>query len=84
MDMVKKVILSVVVLLLMVYGMGVVYELGMERKDQESFSPPGQLVDVNGHPMHIYCTGVDTPGKPVVILESGAGENLYNFMDLQS
>jgi len=83
-DMAKKVIISVIVLLLIVYAAGVVYESVMEGKDRELFTPPGQLVDVNGHLMHIYCTGADTPGNPVVILESGAGENLYNFWDLQS
>jgi pimeloyl-ACP methyl ester carboxylesterase len=82
-DAAKKVIISVIVLLLIVYSAGVVYESIMEEKDRESFSPPGQLVNVNEHLMHIYCTGVDNPGKPVVILESGAGENLYNYLDLQ-
>ncbi len=82
--MVKKVIFSAIVFVLIFYTVGVVYETVMERKDRNSFPPPGQLVDVNGHPMHIYCTGVDTPGNPVVILESGAGENLYNYLDLQS
>lgn len=82
--MVKKIILSVIVFLLFIYTTGVVYESVMESKDSKSFSPPGQLVDVNGHTMHIYCSGVDSPGNPVVILESGAGEYLYNFMGLQS
>lgn len=82
--MVKKVIISVIVLLLIVYSAGVVYESIMEEKDRKSFTTQGELLDVDGHLMHIYCTGVDNPGKPVVILESGAGENLYNFLDLQS
>ncbi len=82
--MAKKIMMSAVILVAIVYSAGVVYESIMEGKDRELFSPPGQLVDVNGHLMHIYCTGVDIPGNPVVILESGAGENLYNFLDLQS
>lgn len=82
--MVKKLVLLVIVLLAIIYGAGAVYESVMESRDREGFSPPGQLVDVDGHQMHIYCTGEDSPGKPVVILESGAGENLYNFLDLQS
>jgi len=49
--MAKKVIISVIVLLLIVYAAGVVYESVMEGKDRELFTPPGQLVDVNGHLM---------------------------------
>lgn len=82
--MAKKVLIWVVVALLSVYAAGVVYESVMEAKEREAFPAPGQLVDVNGHQMHIYCTGTFTPGNPVVILESGAGENLYNFLALQS
>lgn len=32
-------------------------------------SPPGKLVDVGGHRLHVNCTGA---GSPTVILESGA------------
>lgn len=32
------------------------------------YPPPGQLVDVGGYKMHIYCTG---QGSPTVILASG-------------
>ncbi len=33
------------------------------------YPPPGKLVDVGGHRLHVYCTGA---GSPTVILESGA------------
>jgi pimeloyl-ACP methyl ester carboxylesterase len=33
--------------------------------------PPGQLVDVNGYKMHLYCTG---EGSPTVILEAGLND----------
>lgn len=84
MNMAKKVWLSAAVLLLVVYAVGMVYESIMEAKDRALFPPLGQFVDVNGRRMHIYCTGAQTSGSPVVILESGAGENLYNFLDLQA
>ncbi len=32
--------------------------------------PPGRLVDVGGHRMHIYCRG---EGEPTIVLDSGAG-----------
>lgn len=82
--MAKKIVVSVIVFILIIFTVGSVYESIMEGKDRKSFEPPGQLVDVNGHPIHIYCSGVETPGNPVVILESGAGENLYNMLKIQS
>lgn len=36
----------------------------------DDFIPPGQLVDVGGHRMHIYCQG---EGEPTIIFDSGAG-----------
>ena len=37
--------------------------------DKRGYLPPGQMVNVDGHMMHIYCTGT---GSPTVILEAGA------------
>lgn len=34
--------------------------------------PPGKLYAVNGHAMHLYCTG---SGAPTLVLESGRGED---------
>jgi pimeloyl-ACP methyl ester carboxylesterase len=31
--------------------------------------PPGRLVDIGGHKLHLYCTGA---GAPTVVLEAGA------------
>jgi hypothetical protein len=30
--------------------------------------PPGRIISVDGHNIHLYCTGA---GKPTVILEQG-------------
>lgn len=38
--------------------------------DLRQHPPPGQLVDVGGYRLHIYCMG---QGSPTVILDSGAG-----------
>jgi pimeloyl-ACP methyl ester carboxylesterase len=40
------------------------------RKDLASVPPPGRLVDVGGHKLHLWCTGA---GAPPVILENGLG-----------
>ncbi|HUV89864.1 MAG TPA: alpha/beta hydrolase [Anaerolineae bacterium] len=35
------------------------------------YPPPGQMVDVGGYQLHIYCLG---SGSPTVVLEAGAGD----------
>lgn len=39
----------------------------------ESPPRPGQLVDVGGWRLHLYCTGEAKPSQPTVILEAGLG-----------
>ena len=52
-------------------AIGGAYEMVQERIDRGQYTMPGQLVDVGGHRLHIYCTG---SGNPTVILEGGFGE----------
>jgi pimeloyl-ACP methyl ester carboxylesterase len=40
------------------------------RRELAAHPPPGRLVDVGGHRLHMWCTGA---GAPVVILEAGLG-----------
>ena len=42
--------------------------------------PPGKLVDVNGHRMHLYCTG---QGEPTVLFEAGLGDFSLTFWLVQ-
>ena len=42
--------------------------------------PPGELFDVDGHAMHLYCTG---EGSPTVVLDTGLGDSSVNFHPLQ-
>jgi pimeloyl-ACP methyl ester carboxylesterase len=47
------------------------YETVRESIDGTAYPPPGQLVDVGGHWLHLNCTGT---GSPTVVLEPGLGE----------
>jgi pimeloyl-ACP methyl ester carboxylesterase len=49
---------------------GATYQWVATRKELASTPPPGQLVDVGGHRLHLWCTGA---GGPPVILEAGLG-----------
>jgi pimeloyl-ACP methyl ester carboxylesterase len=51
-----------------------VYQAIATEQDRRAFPPPGQLVNVGGHTLHIQCTGT---GSPTVVTESGfAGTSL--------
>ena len=49
---------------------GATYQWMSTRKELAETPPPGRLVDVGGHRLHIWCTG---SGEPTVILENGLG-----------
>ena len=50
---------------------GYIYEIIAEAADAKAYPPPGQLVDVGGHRLHINCTG---SGSPTVVIEAGLGD----------
>src|SRR5713101_1879359 len=49
---------------------GTAYQWLATRRDLASTPPPGRLVDVGGHRLHLWCTGA---GTPAVILDAGLG-----------
>jgi pimeloyl-ACP methyl ester carboxylesterase len=47
---------------------GAIYQTVATEFDKRAYPPPGQLVDVGGYRLHLYCVGT---GTPTAILESG-------------
>lgn len=58
-------------LLLGLMPIGYIYERIAEAADAKAYPPPGQLVDVGGHRLHINCTGT---GSPTVVIDAGLGD----------
>ena len=57
--------------LLVVAGVsGASYQALASGAHTRSYPPPGVLVDVGGHSLHLWCSG---SGSPTVVLESGLG-----------
>lgn len=48
---------------------GAVYQSVAASRDAERFPPPGELIDIGTHSLHLDCRG---RGSPMVLLESGA------------
>jgi pimeloyl-ACP methyl ester carboxylesterase len=65
-----KVFLAVIILLPL---SGALYQAVATALDKRSYLPPGQLVDVGGYRLHLYCTGDNGDGRPTVVLETGLG-----------
>jgi len=62
------IVLSGLVLLAAVCG--ALYDWIATRRALAAAPPPGRLVDIGGHRLHIWCTG---SGSPLVVLETGLG-----------
>lgn len=60
-----------VIVLLALASVGGGYQTIGEAADAQSNPMPGQLIDVGGHRLHLYCTG---SGSPTVVMEAGGGE----------
>lgn len=52
--------------------LGIGFQAAASQIDLRSYVPRGQMIDVDGHLMHLHCTG---EGSPTIILEAGA----YSF-----
>src|SRR5262249_28852565 len=48
---------------------GAVYQAIATQSDKRDYPPPGQLLDVGGYRLHLYCVG---QGSPTVIFEAAA------------
>lgn len=55
---------------------GAVYQTVASAADRRNHPPPGVLVDVGGHRLHLRCAG---SGSPTVVLESGLGGFSYDW-----
>lgn len=62
-------------------GLGAGYQALGSRFDQRRFPPPGRLIDVSGHKVHLYELG---SGSPTVILESGISASSLNWRRVQT
>jgi pimeloyl-ACP methyl ester carboxylesterase len=64
---IRRMLLVLVIALVALTATGAIYQAAATAIDRRIYSPPGQLVDVGGHQLHIHCIGA---GSPTVILES--------------
>jgi pimeloyl-ACP methyl ester carboxylesterase len=66
----KRTLIGLCCLVVVAALTGSAYQRIATRNDLAANPPPGRLVNVGGHKLHIWCTG---SGEPTVILENGLG-----------
>jgi len=64
-----RVALGFVILLMVLVASGVIYQAGSTARDEKTYKPMDQMVEVNGIQMRLNCQG---SGSPTVVLEAGA------------
>src|SRR5207245_5629287 len=65
-------LIGVLGLLVLLGLIGAVYESVAEAADARAYPPPGQMIDVGGHRLHINCVGT---GSPTVVIDAGWGDS---------
>jgi pimeloyl-ACP methyl ester carboxylesterase len=77
---VERIVLSVVVLLAAFVAGSSAYNTIALHLFWATNSPPGDFYSVNGHRMHIICTG---SGSPTIVLEAGLGNDSMTWGGVQ-
>ena len=71
---------ALLVLVVLTLLAGTAYQYLENRRDLRENPAPGQLVDVGGHRLHLWCIGA---GSPLVLLEAGGGGNVLEWSRVQ-
>lgn len=71
-----RLLVGLLVLLLIAAGAGAAWQAWAEGRDAQAFPPPGRLVDIGGHRLHLHCAG---SGTPTVWLEAGLGNETAHW-----
>lgn len=78
--LVRRTALGLIGLAMLLAASGALYNALDLRRLRKAYPPPGKVYAVNGHAMHLYCTGA---GSPTVVLESGHAESFLVWGKVQ-
>jgi pimeloyl-ACP methyl ester carboxylesterase len=76
----RKVALGLFSILLVVLLAGASYQFFSNRRDLRLHPPPGQMIDIGGYRLHLYCTG---QGLPTVVFDSGLSDDSITWYKVQ-
>lgn len=67
-----RIVVGLIVLVVLLGVAGFTWNELVTRHYQKAYPPPGKMYAVDGHAMHMYCTGT---GSPTLVLDSGLGDD---------
>lgn len=70
-NVIKISFLSLLGLLIISASIGAFYEKNARRKALEAYPPPGKMISVGSHKLHLDCRGTIRSGAPTIVLEAG-------------
>src|SRR4030042_5647637 len=73
------ILLFIPIIIILSVPVGAAYQAIATSIEDRLFPPPGNLVEVDGRQMHIFCQG---EGPPTVVFESGMGNSGYSFLNI--
>jgi pimeloyl-ACP methyl ester carboxylesterase len=76
----QRLTLGAFLLVVMALLAGAVYQAMATRADARRFSPPGRMVSVGAHRLHLACTGT---GAPTVVLDAPMGGSHFGWSLVQ-
>jgi pimeloyl-ACP methyl ester carboxylesterase len=71
-----RVVVRVALVCVVASALGATYEWIEDRRDLAAVPPPGLMVDVGGHRLHLWCFG---QGAPTVVFDSGLGGTAFDW-----
>jgi pimeloyl-ACP methyl ester carboxylesterase len=77
----KRIGLGLLIIMILLCTTGFIYQAVATEADKRSYPPPGQLIDVGGYRLHLYCVG---EGSPTVILDAAFPAQVSNWVWVQS
>ena len=79
-SIIKRSIIGIVSVVLLSTIAGTIYQTAASEADKRNFPPPGNLIDVDGYKMHIYCMGA---GSPTIVLDHVGGGSSIDWALIQ-
>ena len=64
-------------------ALGAISQIVATALDARAYPPLGQMIDVGGYQLHLYCTGENQDGSPTVIMETGLGSTSATWARVQ-
>jgi pimeloyl-ACP methyl ester carboxylesterase len=77
---IRRVVVGAVALIVLVLGVGSIYQRIAGSVPDGRYPAPWRLVDIGGRLLHVNCTG---QGTPTVVLEAGLGSGAVTWQHVQ-